>query len=87
MILHSHFGEMRGEEGRSQSALFNCHHGTVYALQTVPQDSYFFLSCGEDGTVRCYDLRTKSHCVKENCREVGVQYYKLILDGGGLRGG
>ena len=31
---------------------------------TVPGEPYTFYSCGEDGTVRFYDLRAKSHC---NC--------------------
>lgn len=40
---------------------FNCHAGTTtYEVITIPNDPFTFLSCGEDGTVRWYDLRTKS---------------------------
>lgn len=28
-----------------------------------------FLSCGEDGTVRWFDLRTKTHCCQSDCKD------------------
>lgn len=31
----------------------------------MPLEPHTFVSCGEDGTVRCYDLRVKQSC---NCR-------------------
>lgn len=37
---------------------------------TVPNDPYTFLSCGEDGTVRWFDLRMKTSCTKEDCKDV-----------------
>ena len=37
---------------------------------TVPHDPNTFLSCGEDGTVRWFDLRTKTRCTKEECKDV-----------------
>ncbi|XP_062862656.1 DDB1- and CUL4-associated factor 6 isoform X2 [Trichomycterus rosablanca] len=46
-----------------------CHYGTAYEIMTVPNDPYTFLSCGEDGTVRWYDLRTKTCCTKEDCKD------------------
>uniref|UniRef100_T1J3V2 Uncharacterized protein n=1 Tax=Strigamia maritima TaxID=126957 RepID=T1J3V2_STRMM len=49
--------------------LFNCHFGTAYKIITIPNDPNTFLSCGEDGTVRWYDLRTKLTCDKDNCRD------------------
>ncbi|XP_072035667.1 DDB1- and CUL4-associated factor 6-like [Amphiura filiformis] len=49
--------------------LFNCHYGTAYEVTTVPNDPYTFLSCGEDYTVRWFDLRTKSCCMKDDCKE------------------
>ncbi|XP_022087581.1 DDB1- and CUL4-associated factor 6-like isoform X4 [Acanthaster planci] len=49
--------------------MFNCHYGTAYEVVTVPNDPYTFLSCGEDGTVRWFDLRIKNKCTKEECRE------------------
>ncbi|CAH1799639.1 unnamed protein product [Owenia fusiformis] len=48
---------------------FNCHFGTCYDVITVPNDSHSFLSCGEDGTVRWFDLRLKTSCSKETCKE------------------
>lgn len=39
--------------------VFNCHSGTTYEIITIPNDPNSVLSCGEDGTVRWFDLRTK----------------------------
>ncbi|XP_034417921.1 DDB1- and CUL4-associated factor 6 isoform X4 [Cyclopterus lumpus] len=47
---------------------FTCHYGTAYEIMTVPNDPCTFLSCGEDGTVRWFDLRTKTSCTKEDCQ-------------------
>ena len=46
----------------THGCLFNCHSTTTYELQTVPGDPHTFLSCGEDGTVRWFDLRIKQVC-------------------------
>lgn len=48
---------------------FNCHSGTAYEVATIPYDPHSFLSCGEDGTVRWFDLRVKSRCNKSQCKE------------------
>ncbi|XP_013421890.1 DDB1- and CUL4-associated factor 6-like [Lingula anatina] len=48
---------------------FNCHFGTTYELLTLPNDPHTFLSCGEDGAVRWFDLRLKTSCRKESCKE------------------
>ncbi|KAM3861808.1 DDB1- and CUL4-associated factor 6 [Diretmus argenteus] len=48
---------------------FTCHYGTAYEIMTVPNDPYTFLSCGEDGTVRWFDLRMKASCTKEDCKD------------------
>ncbi len=55
--------------GETHNCNFNCHSGTTYELLTVPDDPHTFLSCGEDGTVRWFDLRTKDKCRKSECRE------------------
>ena len=39
-------------------------------ILTLPNDPHSFLSCGEDGAVRRFDLRIKSHCNKDSCKEV-----------------
>lgn len=49
--------------------VFNCHFGTAYEVTTVPNDPHTFLSCGEDGTVRWFDLRVKSNCSSTNCQD------------------
>ncbi|XP_060522296.1 DDB1- and CUL4-associated factor 6-like isoform X2 [Cylas formicarius] len=49
---------------------FTCHGGTTtYEVMTIPNDPNTFLSCGEDGTVRWFDLRTKTSCSKQKCKE------------------
>ncbi|KAM4699473.1 DDB1- and CUL4-associated factor 6 isoform 2-T3 [Discoglossus pictus] len=48
---------------------FTCHYGTAYEVMTVPNDPYTFLSCGEDGTVRWFDMRMKTSCIKEDCKD------------------
>ncbi len=46
---------------------FNCHSGTAYEVMTF--DRNCFSSCGEDGTVRFFDIRLNSRCIKNNCNE------------------
>ena len=64
-ILHTDI--LRQE--KTLNSFFNCHGGTVYEVAIVPGDPNSFLTCGEDGTVRWFDLRTKSKCAEEDCRD------------------
>ncbi|CAK9820866.1 DDB1- and CUL4-associated factor 6 [Anthophora plagiata] len=48
---------------------FNCHSGTTYEIATIPGEPHNFLSCGEDGTVRWFDLRIKDKCNASRCTE------------------
>lgn len=48
---------------------FNCHDGTCYKLLTVPNEPHSFMSCGEDHTLRFFDLRVKESC---SCVEAPV---------------
>lgn len=49
---------------------FNCHsRGTTYEVLTVPTEPQSFMSCGEDGTVRLFDLRQISRCHKTCCKD------------------
>ncbi|XP_066594229.1 DDB1- and CUL4-associated factor 6-like isoform X2 [Prorops nasuta] len=48
---------------------FTCHSGTTYEIATIPGEPHSFLSCGEDGTVRCFDLRIKDKCNATRCKE------------------
>lgn len=50
-------------------SFFNCHSGTCYEVLTVDSEYNNFFSCGEDGSVRFYDLRLISKCHKQYCRE------------------
>ncbi|XP_056648569.1 DDB1- and CUL4-associated factor 6-like isoform X1 [Diorhabda sublineata] len=66
IIIHTDLS--RTEE--TYDNIFNCHAGTTtYEVITVPNEPYSFLSCGEDGTVRCFDLRSKSSCHKPRCKD------------------
>lgn len=48
---------------------YTCHHGTAYQVLTIPSDPNSFLSCGEDGTVRWFDVRVKTGCGKSSCKD------------------
>ncbi|XP_054717720.1 DDB1- and CUL4-associated factor 6-like isoform X2 [Uloborus diversus] len=65
IIIFSHLG--RAETSLNNK--FNCHRGTAYEIITVPNDPNTFLSCGEDRTVRWFDVRTKQCCLKDNCKD------------------
>ncbi|XP_017877709.1 DDB1- and CUL4-associated factor 6-like isoform X2 [Ceratina calcarata] len=47
---------------------FKCHVGTTYEIATIPNDPHNFLSCGEDGTVRSFDLRFHHQCMIPRCK-------------------
>lgn len=49
--------------------LFDCHFGTAYEVIVIPNEASTFLSCGEDGTVRFFDLRAKTSCTKRSCKD------------------
>lgn len=53
----------------SKTNLFTCHNGTAYEIVTLPSEPNSFMSCGEDGTVRWFDIRTKSQCLKKQCKD------------------
>lgn len=47
---------------------FSCHgERTCFELKTVPYESTQFVSCGQDGTIKWFDLRIKSKCDKQMC--------------------
>lgn len=49
--------------------LFTCHNGTCYEVLTIPTEANSFLSCGEDRSVRYFDMRLMSKCQKQYCRD------------------
>ncbi|XP_011301763.1 DDB1- and CUL4-associated factor 6 isoform X2 [Fopius arisanus] len=48
---------------------FTCHSGTTYEIATVPGEPHSFLSCGEDCSVRYFDLRIKTSCNTQRCTD------------------
>ncbi|XP_040576301.1 DDB1- and CUL4-associated factor 6 isoform X1 [Lepeophtheirus salmonis] len=53
---------------RDYHSHFACHIGnSAYEVLTYPGEPHSFLSCGEDGTVRSFDLRVRDSC--ERCKD------------------
>ncbi|XP_064826394.1 DDB1- and CUL4-associated factor 6-like isoform X2 [Oncorhynchus masou masou] len=48
---------------------YHCHNGAAYEILTVPSDPHSFLSCGEDGTIRWFDVRVSPGCWQTNCKK------------------
>ncbi|XP_050294359.1 DDB1- and CUL4-associated factor 6-like [Anthonomus grandis grandis] len=66
IVLHTDLNRQQ-ETYHSQ---FLCHGGTTsYEVMTIPDDPHIFMSCGEDGTVRWFDLREKSCCLQQRCKD------------------
>ncbi|XP_065364344.1 DDB1- and CUL4-associated factor 6-like [Calliphora vicina] len=60
----------RSPDAESTVNYFNCHKSaTTYEVLTVPMEPRSFMSCGEDGTVRLFDLRQISGCHKTCCKD------------------
>ncbi|XP_018422515.1 PREDICTED: DDB1- and CUL4-associated factor 6 isoform X2 [Nanorana parkeri] len=64
-----YFTDIEKDTETNRQCQFTCHYGTAYEINTVPNDPYTFLSCGEDGTVRWFDVRAKTSCTKEDCKD------------------
>ncbi|KAJ1395096.1 WD40/YVTN repeat-like-containing domain superfamily [Sesbania bispinosa] len=48
------------EDGRVDTTLLGKHHGSVYKLAVEPGSPYILYSCGEDGFIQHFDLRSSS---------------------------
>ncbi|KAK7272118.1 hypothetical protein RJT34_28526 [Clitoria ternatea] len=48
------------EDGRVDTTMLGKHHGCVYKLALEPGSPYIFYSCGEDGFIQHFDLRSSS---------------------------
>ncbi|KAL1022292.1 hypothetical protein UPYG_G00024700 [Umbra pygmaea] len=48
---------------------YHCHNGAAYEILTVATDPHSFLSCGEDGTIRWFDVRVSPGCWQTNCKK------------------
>lgn len=62
-----------------QANFFSCHTGTAYEVIAVPCEPNSFMSCGEDGTVRFFDLRSVSKCNRQYCRENVLVYSPMSV--------
>ncbi|KAK1408411.1 hypothetical protein QVD17_40158 [Tagetes erecta] len=49
-----------GEHGHAQTKKLGQHHGRVHKLAVEPGSPHIFYSCGEDGFVQHFDLRSNS---------------------------
>lgn len=83
VIFHTDFD--RPSHTHSNDGCFTCHGAsTAYEVRVFSQTPNLFLSCSgrhcwhvsrllmnclDDCTVRLYDLRTKSHCLKDQCSD------------------
>ncbi|EFX84470.1 hypothetical protein DAPPUDRAFT_46974, partial [Daphnia pulex] len=60
--------DLEKEDGSLQD-VFRCHQGPVYEVVTVESEPNTFLSVGEDGTARWFDLRATKTCPTLRCKE------------------
>ncbi|CAF1250023.1 unnamed protein product [Rotaria magnacalcarata] len=68
IIFHTNFD--RPNNSHSNEGCFTCHGAaTAYEVRVIPQTPNLFFSCSDDCTVRLYDLRTKSNCLKAHCND------------------
>ncbi|CAF3105406.1 unnamed protein product [Rotaria sp. Silwood2] len=68
VVFHTNFD--RPSTSHSVEGCFTCHGSTTtYEVRTIPHTPNLFLSCADDCTIRLYDLRTKSNCLKDHCND------------------
>ncbi|KAH8361209.1 hypothetical protein KR200_001798, partial [Drosophila serrata] len=59
-----------GGENERTTNTFDCHKfGSTFDVLPLPDTPRSFLSCGEDATVRCFDLRVSSSCSERVCQK------------------
>jgi len=54
---------------RNVKSRFTCNGGVTFEVVPDPLSPHLFFSCGEDGTVRMFDLRLKQACNCNMCEE------------------
>ncbi|ALC48908.1 maker312 [Drosophila busckii] len=83
------------DESAVKCNLYDCHaFGSVYDALPMPDIPMTFLSCGEDATVRCVDMRVTDRCENNICYNhlfikapsavtamdvAPVNHYKLVI--------
>ncbi|CAF3686784.1 unnamed protein product [Rotaria sp. Silwood1] len=68
VVYHTNFD--RPNTSHSVEGCFTCHGSTTaYEVRIIPHTPNLFLSCADDCTIRLYDLRTKSNCLKDQCND------------------
>lgn len=67
IVAFNDLNDHADEQVKSMS-FFECHNlGTTYEVMVIPSEFDTFMSCGEDATVRLYDLREASSCHESEC--------------------
>ncbi|KAJ3681922.1 hypothetical protein LUZ60_014495 [Juncus effusus] len=56
------------ESGKVETALLGVHEGRAHKLAIEPGSPYIFYSCGEDGVVQHFDLRSKTATKLFTCK-------------------
>ncbi|XP_068139623.1 DDB1- and CUL4-associated factor 6-like [Drosophila tropicalis] len=80
LVLHTEFLTPYSQRQRSQDVLifeedqrtsvFDCHKfGSTFDVLPLVDAPRSFLSCGEDSTVRCFDLNVSSRCTELVCHK------------------
>ncbi|XP_072956809.1 uncharacterized protein [Typha angustifolia] len=69
------------EGGRVETTLLGQHEGRVHKLAIEPGSPHIFYSCGEDGLVQQFDLRTKSVTELFMCKSLrdGSDYQPNVI--------
>lgn len=62
------------ENSQVETKRLGKHHGRVHKLAVEPGSPYIFYSCGEDGLVQHYDLRTNSATKLFYCSAFGEEH-------------
>lgn len=69
--------DINNTEGTKDNKIL-CHLGAVYEIETTHTDPTCFMTCGEDGMVRWFDLRVHSKCKKRQCKDVRMSNQEML---------
>ncbi|KAI3823494.1 hypothetical protein L1987_04932 [Smallanthus sonchifolius] len=70
-----------GEDGHVQTKKLGQHHGRVHKLAVEPGSPHIFYSCGEDGLVQHFDLRSNSSTKLFCCSSFSENNHHSSSDG------
>ncbi|PKA62654.1 hypothetical protein AXF42_Ash012241 [Apostasia shenzhenica] len=72
-------GQMR-EDGKVDTKLLGMHHGRIHKLAIEPGSPHNFYSCGEDGLVQHFDLRTETAVKLFTCFSFSDSKQPILLN-------